>query len=170
MSATSDEIWMDRALALAAQAAEQDEVPVGAVVVRGGEVLGEGFNCPVGSDDPTAHAEIQALRAAARKVGNYRLPGATLYVTVEPCTMCAGAIIHARISRLVYGVTEPKAGAVESRNRLLEHEAMNWRVEVLGAVRADESRDLLQGFFARRRAEKRAQKQKASQDDTQSSS
>jgi tRNA(adenine34) deaminase len=115
-----DERWMSRALQLASEAAEKGEVPVGAVIVMGGREIGAGFNAPISRCDPTAHAEIRALRDAAARVGNYRLPGATLYVTLEPCTMCVGAIVHGRISRLVYGATEPKAGAVESARQTLQ--------------------------------------------------
>lgn len=150
----TDRHWMQRALSLARQAAEQDEVPVGAVVVIDGEEVGAGFNAPITSQDPSAHAEIRALRDAAARRGNYRLSGATLYVTIEPCTMCIGALIHARISRLVYGATEPKAGVVESRARLLEAPHFNWRMEATGGVLADECREEISRFFARRRAEK----------------
>ncbi len=146
------EIWMRRALALAGQAAAEGEVPVGAVVVKDGEVLGEGYNRPIGAADPTAHAEILALRAAARRVGNYRLSGARLYVTVEPCTMCAGALVHARIATLVYGAPEPKAGAVRSTAAVLDNPALNHRVEVVAGVLADEAGALLKAFFADRRA------------------
>src|SRR5262249_19688879 len=112
---------MRRAIAWAQRAARDGEVPVGAVVVRDGEVLGEGANQPIGSHDPTAHAEIVALRAAAARVGNYRLPGATLYATIEPCTMCAGALVHARIGTLVYGAREPRAGAVVSTAQVFDN-------------------------------------------------
>jgi tRNA(adenine34) deaminase len=144
--------WMRRALELARTAAELGEVPVGAVVVRDGVVLGEGFNQPIRAVDPTAHAEVQALRDAARRAGNYRLGGATLYVTMEPCTMCAGALVHARIATLVYGAVEPKAGAVESTARALANPRLNHRIEVLGGVLAEESAALLKSFFAGRRA------------------
>lgn len=146
---------MDRALLLAEQAANHNEVPVGAVVVRDGVCLGEGFNQPITASDPTAHAEVVALRAAALAVGNYRLPGATLYVTVEPCTMCAGALVHARIARLVYGTVEPKAGAVESATQTLAHSAMNHRVHSCGGVRAQQAAQQLQTFFAQRRTKQR---------------
>lgn len=150
---------MRRALELAAVAESQDEVPVGAVIVAGGQELGAGFNAPIGRCDSTAHAEIAAIRAASAAVSNYRLSGATLYVTLEPCTMCAGALVHARISRLVFGAREPKAGAVVSRNRLLEHEAMNWQVTVTEGVLAEACQQQISGFFADRRALRRAQKQ-----------
>jgi tRNA(adenine34) deaminase len=142
---------MRRALELAQSAASAGEVPVGAVVVRDGEILGEGFNQPIGAVDPTAHAEIVALRDAARRVGNYRLSGATLYVTMEPCTMCAGALVHARIATLVYGALEPKSGAVESTSRALDNPRLNHRVQVVGGVLAEESAGLLKQFFAGRR-------------------
>src|SRR5262245_37758952 len=130
--------WMQHAIGLARRAAEAGEVPIGAVVVRRGVVLGEGWNQPVSSTDPTAHAEVMALRAAARHVGNYRLPDATLYVTVEPCTMCAGALVHARIARLVFGTREPRAGAVRSIGRVLEGPTLNHRVEIDEGVCAAE--------------------------------
>ena len=149
--AERDQYWMSRALELAGRAAEQGEVPVGAVVVLEGRELGSGFNRPIGAADPTAHAEIQALRAAARAHGNYRLAGATLYVTIEPCTMCAGALVHARISRLVFGAREPKAGAVRSCRRLLEHPEFNWRVSVDEGILASDCAKLMSAFFATRR-------------------
>jgi tRNA(adenine34) deaminase len=143
--------WMRRALVLADRAASQDEVPVGALVVRDGEVLGEGWNQVIGSDDPTAHAEVVALRDAARTVGNYRLPGAVLYVTLEPCTMCAGALVHARIADLVFAAREPKAGVVCSSCHLLEEPWYNHKVNWTGDVLAEESSALLQAFFVLRR-------------------
>jgi tRNA(adenine34) deaminase len=147
-----DEAGMRAAIDQARAAAACGEVPVGAVVVAGDRVIGKGFNQPVGSVDPTAHAEIVALREAARTVGNYRLTGATLYVTVEPCLMCVGAMVHARIARLVYGAPEPKAGAVVSTGRTLEHPALNHRVAAEGGVLEDECRELMQSFFRDRRA------------------
>ena len=146
-----DEGWMTRALALAADAAEQGEVPVGALVVLNGEVIGRGWNQPISSHDPTAHAEMVALRDAAQRLGNYRLGGATLYVTIEPCTMCFGALMHARIARLVYGATEPRAGTCVSQLRLPEQTFYNHRIEVAGGVLADQSAALLRAFFARKR-------------------
>ncbi len=151
----TDQYWMRHALALASQAAAVDEVPVGAVVVANGEIVGEGFNQPITSHDPTAHAEILALRDAAARVHNYRLPGASLYVTIEPCAMCAGAIVHARIQRVVFAAAEPKAGAVCSHIKLFEQEQLNHRVTWQGGVLADEATQLIQDFFARRRAEKK---------------
>jgi len=146
-----DQRWMQRALELADRAAAQDEVPVGALVVRENEVLGEGWNQVICAHDPSAHAEIVALRAAAKRVGNYRLPGATLYVTLEPCTMCAGAMVHARIERLVFAATEPKSGVVCSRCRLLDEPWFNHCVEWEGGVLAEESTARLQAFFKARR-------------------
>lgn len=150
-STAEDRRWMTRALELARVAAAEGEVPVGAVVVHDGREVGVGYNAPIGGCDPTAHAEIRALRDAAARVGNYRLSGATLYVTLEPCTMCVGAIVHSRVSRVVFGATEPKAGAIVSTRRTLEEDAFNWRVEALGGVLADECSELISGFFAARR-------------------
>ncbi|WP_293628222.1 tRNA adenosine(34) deaminase TadA [Salinisphaera sp.] len=150
----SDMDWMRRALLLARRAEAEGEVPVGAVVVRDDAVLGEGWNCPIDSADATAHAEIQAIRAACHAVGNYRLPGATLYVTLEPCAMCAGAIGHARIARVVYGADDFRAGAVHSIFSVFDEPRLNHRVEHLGGVLADESAALLRGFFRARRAQK----------------
>lgn len=144
---------MMAALAEARRAAASGEVPVGAVVVLHGVVVGRGHNCPIGEHDPTAHAEVRALRDAARRVGNYRLSGATLYATVEPCLMCAGACLHARVGELVFGAADAKAGAVVSRVRLLDAPPWNHRVRVTGEVLADEARRLLQQFFRTRRAE-----------------
>ena len=149
----TDDDYMKAALALAQQARERGEVPVGAIVVVDDEVLGEGYNQPVGANDPTAHAEIVAMRAAGQEIGNYRLTGATLYVTIEPCQMCVGAMVHARIARLVYGAPEPKAGAIESAMRAHEHPSLNHRLEVTGRVLEDECRDTIQAFFRDRRQE-----------------
>ncbi len=142
---------MQAALELADQAAALDEVPVGALVVRDGELLGEGWNQVIAANDPTAHAEIVALRAAARQVGNYRLPGATLYVTLEPCAMCAGALVHARIAELVFAAAEPKAGVACSRCRMFDEPWFNHRVNWRGGVMADASAARLQSFFKARR-------------------
>lgn len=144
---------MAAALELAQEARRQNEVPVGAVVVLDGTIVGEGFNGPIRANDPTAHAEIVAIRDAARRVANYRLTGATLYVTIEPCQMCVGAMVHARIARLVYGATEPKAGAIESAMRAHEHPALNHRMTATGGVLASECRAVIQEFFAGRRAD-----------------
>lgn len=158
----SDEYWMARALELAAQGASIGEVPVGAVVVRDGKELGAGFNTPITGCDPTAHAEINALRDASAKVENYRLSGATLYVTLEPCTMCVGAIVHSRISRLVYGACEPKAGAVESARRTLDEPHLNWQVEAVGGILQDDCSQIISDFFSRRRAEIRQRRKQDS--------
>jgi tRNA(adenine34) deaminase len=146
-----DEHWMGLALEEAARAAEAGEVPVGAVVVLDGRLLARGHNAPITRQDPTAHAEIVALRAAAREAGNYRLGGATLYVTIEPCAMCCGAALQARIARLVYGGDDPKAGAVRSVHRLLDDARLNHRVEVTAGVRAEECGARLRDFFRARR-------------------
>jgi len=147
-----DSHWMQHALLLAEQAAEQDEVPVGAVVVLGEEAVGEGWNQPISSCDPTAHAEIIALRDAAQRIGNYRLTGATLYVTLEPCLMCAGAMIHARIGRLVFGASDPKRGAVNSTTHAFETQGLNHRVTFTGAVMASACAGRLHDFFRARRS------------------
>jgi tRNA(adenine34) deaminase len=155
----SDEFFMRRALELAAIAESKNEVPVGALVVSGsGEIIGEGFNCPISSGDPTAHAEIVALRLAAKKIDNYRLIDCTLYVTLEPCTMCCGALIHSRIKRVVYGAKEPKAGAVHSHLQLLDLGHTNHNVDVLPGICENECAHMLSAFFKRRREEKRTQK------------
>jgi tRNA(adenine34) deaminase len=143
--------FMQTALALAEQARQLGEVPVGAVVVLDGRVIGEGFNQPISATDPTAHAEIVALRDAGKRIGNYRLNGANVYVTIEPCQMCVGAMIHARIARVIYGTPEPKAGALESAMRAHEHPALNHRMEALGGVLEEECRAAIQRFFADRR-------------------
>lgn len=146
-----DSYWMEQALVLADKAAASDEVPVGAVVVLDGEVIGRGFNQPISGCDPTAHAEIMALRDAARRLGNYRLPGATLYVTLEPCSMCAGALVHTRIKRLVYAASEPKAGVAASRAAFFQSDFLNHRVLVTGGVMAEAAADKLREFFRQRR-------------------
>lgn len=165
MTVEDDDIWMARALALAQAAADAGEVPVGAVVVRDGREIGAGFNAPISHCDPTAHAEVRALRDAARRVGNYRLSGATLYVTLEPCTMCAGAIVHSRISRLVYGATEPKAGAIVSTRRTLDDATLNWRVAVTGGVLEAPCSCLISDFFATRREQIRRRRKANSRTD-----
>ena len=142
---------MRLALDEAQRGLEAGEVPVGAVVVRDGLVVGHAHNTPLGLADPTAHAEIIALREAGRGLGNYRLPGATLYVTVEPCPMCCGAALHARLARVVYGALDPKAGAVESLYRLLDDARLNHRVEAAGGVLAEECGAVLRRFFAAKR-------------------
>jgi len=147
----SDIEWMRKAIALAKRAEAMGEVPVGALVVREGQVLGEGWNQPIAAHDPTAHAEVLALRAAAATAADYRLGGATLYVTLEPCPMCAAAITHARIARLVFGAWDPRQGAAGSAFNLVTSDAMNHRVDALGGVLSDECGALLRGFFAGRR-------------------
>jgi tRNA(adenine34) deaminase len=147
-----DAHYMRRALELAVRAEAQGEVPVGAVVVREGGIVGEGWNRPISSADPTAHAEIVSLRAAAARAGNYRLPGATLYVTLEPCPMCAGAMVHARIARVVYGARDERSGAAGTVFNLLDNPALNHRVRVSAGVLADECAARLQDFFRARRS------------------
>lgn len=155
---SQDIFWMRRALAVARRAQVAGEVPVGAVLVRDGVVLAEGWNHPIGLHDPTAHAEVQVLRAAAVLSRNYRLPRSTLYVTLEPCVMCVGAMVHARVSRLVFGAREPKAGAVCSRAHLLDEYPFNWTVAWTGGVLADECAALMSEFFAERRRLHRQQR------------
>jgi tRNA(adenine34) deaminase len=147
----SDEHWIRQALLLARRAEAAGEVPVGAVVVQDDAVIGEGWNHPIGSHDPTAHAEIQALRAAGAALGNYRLNGCTLYVTLEPCPMCVGAMIHARIARLVYGASDPKTGAAGGAFDLLNAPQHNHRIETTAGVLADECGVQLKSFFQTRR-------------------
>lgn len=155
MTVEADERFMRAALEQALAARERREVPVGAVVVLNGEVIGAGFNQPISAADPTAHAEIVALRAAALSAGNYRLTGATVYVTIEPCQMCVGAMIHARIARVVYGTAEPKAGAIESAMQAHEHPALNHRITATSGVLEAECRDMIQEFFRERRETER---------------
>lgn len=149
--ATDHQHWMRRALALAAQAESIDEVPVGAVIVRDGKVIGEGFNQPISQSDPTAHAEIVALRDAAQNESNYRLPNSTLYVTIEPCAMCAGALVHARISEVVFGAREPRAGAICSQMHLADQPHLNHQLSWQEGVLKDECSEIMRGFFKRRR-------------------
>ena len=148
----SDEDFMRTALELATRASELGEVPVGALVVQDGTIIGRGYNRPISACDPTAHAEIVAMREAASALGNYRLAGCTLYVTLEPCAMCSGAIQHARIARLIFGAADPKTGACGSVTDLFENPRLNHHAMVEGGVLADASAQLLQAFFARRRA------------------
>jgi tRNA(adenine34) deaminase len=155
-SAFADEAFMRQALALARRAAEAGEVPVGAVVVKEGEIIGRGHNRPVTDHDPTAHAEIVALREAGAATGNYRLSGCTLYVTIEPCAMCAGAIVHARVGRLVYGAADPKAGACGSVIDLFADGRLNHHATVTRGILAGDAGRLLQDFFAARRASSHA--------------
>jgi tRNA(adenine34) deaminase len=149
---TADEHFMTLALAQARLAWERGEVPVGAVLVRDGEVIATGFNQPIGGHDPTAHAEIVALRVGAAKLGNYRLPGCELYVTLEPCIMCSGAMMHARLARVVYAATDPKTGACGSVLNLFGEEKLNHHTDVVGGVLAGEASLMLKAFFAERRA------------------
>ncbi|MCX7635784.1 MAG: tRNA adenosine(34) deaminase TadA [Syntrophales bacterium] len=146
-----DEQMMTLALEQAREAARQEEVPIGAVLVREGQILAAAFNRCIAAADPTAHAEILALRGGAEVMGNYRLPGTTLYVTLEPCLMCVGALIHARIARLVYGAVDPKGGAVVSLYRLLDDTRLNHRVSVTGGVLAAACGEILSGFFRKKR-------------------
>jgi tRNA(adenine34) deaminase len=148
---TDDRRYMTEALDLAREAWRLGEVPVGALVVRDGTVIGRGFNHPIAAHDPSGHAEIMALRDAARAVGNYRLPGCTLYVTIEPCVMCAGAIFHARIARVVYGAPEPKTGAAGSVVDLFAEARLNHHAEIVGGVLAEQCGGLVSAFFAEKR-------------------
>ncbi|BCV23711.1 tRNA-specific adenosine deaminase [Gelria sp. Kuro-4] len=151
LTGADDEFYMQRALELARAAAARGEVPVGALVVRGGAIIAESANRREEAKDPTAHAELLAIQAAARELGGWRLTGTTLYVTLEPCAMCAGALVLARVERLVYGADDPKAGAVRSLYRLVEDERLNHRLEVVRGVLAAECGELLREFFRRRR-------------------
>ena len=150
----SDQYWMEQALALAAKAQALDEVPVGALVVLDNEIIGRGWNQPISSHDPCAHAEIMALRDAGQNVANYRLVSSTLYVTIEPCAMCAGALIHARVARLVYGAKEPKAGVAESNLQFFSQDFLNHRLEFEGGVCEDACSEVISAFFRRRRLKK----------------
>ena len=152
-TAVSDEFWMEEALRAAQRALEAGEVPVGAVVVHAGEIVGRGWNRNLTDSDPTAHAEIIALRQAGTNLGNHRLGDCELFATIEPCPMCAGALVHARIKRLVYGADDPKAGAVHSVMEVLNHPQLNHRMDVRGGVLAGRCAELLQSFFRGRRAE-----------------
>jgi tRNA(adenine34) deaminase len=147
----TDDVFMREALVLATSAEEADEVPVGAVVVLNGQVIGRGYNSPVRRNDPTAHAEIIAIREAAMRAGNYRLAGASLYVTMEPCVMCAGAIVHARIEKLVFAARDLRFGGVRSKFRLADSDLLNHQVDIIEGVCGPESIAMLQAFFAKRR-------------------
>jgi tRNA(adenine34) deaminase len=151
----SDEFWMEEALRAAQRALEAGEVPVGAVIVLAGEIVGRGWNRNLTDSDPTAHAEIIALRQAGANLGNHRLGDCELFVTIEPCPMCAGALVHARVKRVVYGADDPKAGAIHSVMEVLNHPQLNHRTEIRGGVLAGRSAELLQSFFRSRRAEGR---------------
>src|SRR5215471_15042688 len=150
-STTLDELWMEEALRCAQRAMEMGEVPVGAVVVCGGKIVGRGWNRNITDADPTAHAEMMALRAAGATVGNHRLGECELFVTIEPCAMCSGGLVHARIRRLVYGSDDPKAGAVYSVMQVVNHPQLNHKMEVQGGVLAGRSAEVLQTFFRNRR-------------------
>ena len=147
-----DESFMRLALEQASKAEALGEVPVGAVITRGTELIATGFNCPISSNDPTAHAEVQAIRAAAQVLGNYRLPGLSLYVSLEPCAMCAGTIMHSRLARIVYGAKDPKSGVHTSTCRLFDDARLNHHASIEGGVLADECAARLSSFFAKRRA------------------
>lgn len=147
-----DAAFMQLALIQAQRARDLGEVPVGAVVVKEGVIIATGYNQPIGRHDPTAHAEIMALRAAAEKLGNYRLPGCDLYVTLEPCAMCCGAMLHARLARVVFGATDPKTGAGGSVVNLFAHEQLNHHTEIVGGILAIECGAILKSFFAERRS------------------
>jgi tRNA(adenine34) deaminase len=151
---SEDERFMRSALTEAHKGAREGEVPVGAVLVYHGRILARAHNRPIGLNDPAAHAEVLALRRAARKLGNYRLGGCSLYVTIEPCAMCAGAAVHARLQRVIFGAPDPKAGAAGSALQVLRHPKMNHRVEVSGGVLERECGDLLRAFFRSRRSKK----------------
>jgi tRNA(adenine34) deaminase len=148
--------WMTAALEEARRARDAGEVPIGAVVALDGAIVGRGFNQPISSGDPTAHAEIVAIRDAARRIGNYRLTGAVLCVTIEPCLMCVGAMVHARVATLVYGAAEPRTGAIVSTVCAAELPGHNHRVEVVGGIREDDCRELMQTFFKERRSAARS--------------
>jgi len=151
MTSADDEQWMRYAIALAKQGQSYDEVPVGAVIVKDNQIIGEGWNQPIGQHDPTAHAEIVALRAAGHSQANYRLLDTTLYVTLEPCVMCAGAIIHARVSRVVFGAGDPKAGAAGSIVDIFSNSRLNHHVQVQGGILSEECGSLLSQFFKSKR-------------------
>ncbi|WP_244182887.1 tRNA adenosine(34) deaminase TadA [Pantoea wallisii] len=159
MNPQTDEYWMRHALVLAQRAWEQGEVPVGAVLVQGDKVIGEGWNRPIGQCDPTAHAEIMALRQGGKILENYRLLDTTLYVTLEPCVMCAGAMVHSRITRLVYGAKDEKTGAAGSLLDVIGHPGMNHQIEIASGVLAEACATMLSDFFRMRREEKRALRQ-----------
>jgi len=146
-----DKAFMQHAIKLARRAEQEGEVPVGAVIVKDGEIIAEGWNRPIASHDPTAHAEIQALRAAANHMGNYRLPDTTLYVTLEPCLMCIGAMTHARVARLVYAAADPRAGAIHSCYTIPDDRKLNHHIEIESGILAEECSKLLRDFFRTRR-------------------
>lgn len=155
---SQDEHWIRYALSLAAKAEGMNEIPVGAVVVADNQIIGEGYNTPIVDHDPSAHAEMKAIRMAARAIENYRVINATLYVTLEPCPMCAGLLVHSRINRLVFGAFDAKTGAAGSVMQLCQHPQLNHQLEISGGVLADECGGIISEFFKRRRAEKKAAK------------
>ncbi len=159
MSELNDAYWMKQALALAQKAWVQGEVPVGAILVLDDEVIGQGWNRPITRHDPTAHAEIMALQQGGQIVQNYRLLNATLYVTLEPCVMCAGAMVHSRIKRLVYGASDLKTGAAGSLLDVLRHPGMNHQIEITAGVMANECSEMLSQFFQQRREQKKAERE-----------
>lgn len=159
MSELNDAYWMKQALALAQKAWEQGEVPVGAILVLDDEVIGQGWNRPITRHDPTAHAEVMALQQGGQIVQNYRLLNATLYVTLEPCVMCAGAMVHSRIKRLVYGASDLKTGAAGSLLDVLRHPGMNHQIEITAGVMANECSEMLSQFFQQRREQKKAERE-----------
>ncbi|HCU13650.1 tRNA adenosine deaminase [Hafnia paralvei ATCC 29927] len=159
MSELNDAYWMKQALALAQKAWDQGEVPVGAILVLDDEVIGQGWNRPITRHDPTAHAEIMALQQGGQIVQNYRLLNATLYVTLEPCVMCAGAMVHSRIKRLVYGASDLKTGAAGSLLDVLRHPGMNHQIEITAGVMANECSEMLSQFFQQRREQKKAERE-----------
>jgi tRNA(adenine34) deaminase len=148
---SSDAAWMELALEQARKGAEAGEVPIGALVIKNGQIVGQGHNRNLLDNDPTAHAEIVAMRQAAATLGNHRLPGCEIFVTIEPCAMCAGAMVHARIARLVYGAADPKAGAVSSVLQVINHPRLNHKMEITSGVLADQCAELLQDFFRKKR-------------------
>lgn len=161
-----DGYWMQQALVQAKIAWGQGEVPVGAVVVRGNEIVGVGHNAPIGTHDPSAHAEMRALRQAAEKLGNYRLPDCEVFVTLEPCVMCAGAMLHARVARVVYGAPDPKTGAAGSILDLFAETRLNHQTAITGSVLAQECGDMLRAFFAERRASQKAARASSTESDS----
>ncbi|WWH78395.1 tRNA adenosine(34) deaminase TadA [Erwinia aphidicola] len=163
MSDNNDEFWMRHALTLAQRAWDEGEVPVGAVLVHHGQVIGEGWNRPIGHHDPTAHAEIMAIRQGGKVIENYRLIDTTLYVTLEPCVMCAGAMVHGRVGRLVFGARDAKTGAAGSLMDVLGHPGMNHQVKIDQGILAEECAALLSNFFRQRRAQKKIERQRRSE-------
>ena len=160
MESPQEKFWMQHALQLAEKAEQQGEVPVGAVIVKDEQIVGEGWNQPITLNDPSAHAEIMAIRDAGRRLDNYRLTDCTLYVTLEPCAMCTGAMVHSRVARLVFGATDPRTGAAGSVFQLADNIHLNHRMMVTSGILAEQSAAMLQRFFRRRRAEQKAKKQR----------